>query len=614
MKLPYLKGIAKTVNSFINNQDSNYLNFFDNIQAPVFAINSKGNICYYNASFENCFGLEIKHDTLSKALEVDWRGTTYVKNSIYKSKDEEFFLLNISPKSDHLTTLPDHIPNFTISRDGEIINANRLFYELARIDNFSKSQKLFNYIDNTSLGIIKSCFNSQDQEVTTNSFEIKLNNEDGTTLLAYVVSKSSNTLQCIVINITEYKNLEMHLIHSQKMQAIGQLAGGISHDFNNLLTAMLGFCDLLLIKHPAGDPSFAEIMQIKQNTMRAASLVRQLLAISRKQVLKAEVIDITNVIAELVHLIRRLIGGNINLNVVHGHNLKLIKVDQGQLEQVIINLAVNARDAIQAKGDGGELSIITSNIKITEEGKVGKDLISPAANEKIQPGEYVLIESVDSGIGMDKNLIKKIFEPFFSTKPLGSGTGLGLSTVYGIVKQAGGYLYVASEKGVGTRFYVYLKAVDNHEAVNETVLSVDKENVLMQKDLTGNATILLVEDEIPVRMLGAHALSNKGYKVIEAESGEKGLQVMNERGDEINLIITDVIMPGINGPSFITEVNKKYPNIKVIFVSGYAEESFSETYGIKKDATFNFLQKPFTLKELASKVKSVLEDEETSVI
>lgn len=614
MKLPYLKGIAKTVNSFINKQDSNYLHFFDNIQAPVFAINNKGDICYYNSSFESCFGADIKHDILNKAVEVEWCGSTYLKNSIHKTKDEEFFLLNISPKSNSLTTLPDHIPNFTISSDGGIISANRLFYELARIDNLSTNQKLFNYIDPTSVTLIKSCFNSQNQEVTPNSFEIKFNNEDGATVLAHIVSKSSSMLQCFVINITEYKNLEMHLIHSQKMQAIGQLAGGISHDFNNLLTAMLGFCDLLLIKHPAGDPSFAEIMQIKQNTMRAASLVRQLLAISRKQVMKAEVIDITNVIAELVHLIRRLIGGNINLNVVHGHNLKLIKVDQGQLEQVIINLAVNARDAIQAKGDGGELSIITSNVKITEEGKVGKDLISPAANEKIQPGDYVLIESVDSGIGMDKDLIKKIFEPFFSTKPLGSGTGLGLSTVYGIVKQAGGYLYVASKKNVGTTFYVYLKAVDNNEAVNDRVLAVDKENLLMQKDLTGNATILLVEDEIPVRMLGAHALSNKGYNVIEAESGEKGLEVMNERGDEVDLIITDVIMPGINGPSFIAEVNKKHPNIKVIFVSGYAEESFSETYGIKKSGKFNFLQKPFTLKELASKVKSVLEDEEASVL
>lgn len=402
-----------------------------------------------------------------------------------------------------------------------------------------------------------------------------------------------------LIDTTEQKSLELRFVHSQKMQAVGQLAGGIAHDFNNLLTAMIGFCDLLLIRHPAGDQSFADLMQIKQNSNRAANLVRQLLAFSRKQTLQPEILDITVVLAELNSLIRRLIGENIDLHVKHGQDLLLVKVDQGQLEQVLINLAVNARDAMDG---GGMLTIESRNVAIEHPHSLPSDLISPAEDEGMTPGNYVLIEVIDNGSGIPKKVLGKIFEPFFSTKEVGAGTGLGLSTVYGIVKQTGGYIYVSSKEGEGTKFSIYLKGYDKSNAPE--LMAVDHQEKPALTDLTGNGTILLVEDETPVRIFSTHALTNKGYTVLEASSGEQALRIIEEKGKDINIIITDVIMPGMNGPAMIEEIAKKYPHIKVIFISGYAEDIFIKTYGVERK--FNFLPKPFTLKQLAGKVKEVM--------
>jgi len=408
-----------------------------------------------------------------------------------------------------------------------------------------------------------------------------------------------NNYICDLIDTTEQKNLELRFVHSQKMQAVGQLAGGIAHDFNNLLTAMTGFCDLLLIRHPSGDPSFADIMQIKQNSNRAANLVRQLLAFSRKQTLHPEVLDITDVLAELSNLVRRLIGENIELKIIHGRDLGLVRVDQGQFEQVIINLAVNARDAMQG---GGTLTIKSSNVGVDKEHPIAKDLIPPAEDEVIAGGNYILIEVIDTGSGIPPEILGKIFEPFFSTKEVGQGTGLGLSTVYGIVKQTGGYIYVTSAPGKGTKFSIFLKS---HAASTEKPAEKPEESEkAMTRDLTGVETILLVEDEDPVRIFSARALRNKGYSVLEADCGEAALEIVAKMGDEINVIITDVVMPGINGPTLVEQVTWKYPAIKVIFISGYAEDAFIKTYGSERK--FNFLPKPFTLKQLASKVKEVV--------
>lgn len=403
-----------------------------------------------------------------------------------------------------------------------------------------------------------------------------------------------------MLDQTEQKNLELRFAHSQKMQAIGQLAGGVAHDFNNLLTAMIGFCDLLLMRHPAGDPSFADIMQIKQNANRAANLVRQLLAFSRRQTLQPKTLDLTDVLAELSNLIRRLIGENIQMRMQHGRDLGMVKADQGQLEQVIINLAVNARDAMK---EGGTLSIRTSNVSVNGPDDLPHDLIAPTDDEVIAPGKYVLVEIEDSGTGIKPEIVRAVFEPFFSTKEVGSGTGLGLSTCYGIVKQSGGYIFVRTQMGVGTTFCLYLK----HFEPELKAAPVTEEKAA--SDLTGAATILLVEDETPVRIFAARALRNKGYEVLEADSGESALDVFKEHTGDIDIIISDVVMPGINGPKMVntlyTDYAERMKNIQVVFISGYAEDAFADTFGT--DRQFNFLPKPFTLKQLAAKVKEVLD-------
>lgn len=402
-----------------------------------------------------------------------------------------------------------------------------------------------------------------------------------------------------LVDTTEQKNLEMRFAHSQKMQAVGQLAGGIAHDFNNLLTAMIGFCDLLLMRHPAGDQSFADIMQIKQNANRAANLVRQLLAFSRRQTLQPKLLDMTDVLAELSNLVRRLIGENIELKMIHGRDLGMVRGDQGQLEQVLINLAVNARDAMP---EGGILTIKTSNVRIDAAHPIDRHLIPPSEDEGITLGDYVLVEVADTGHGMPPEMQQKIFEPFFSTKEVGSGTGLGLSTVYGIVKQTGGFIYVSSQLSKGTHFYLFFPRV-HAEEVAATAKAEDETETKVSADLTGKGTVLLVEDETPVRIFAARALRNKGYTVLEADSGENALEVMEEHGPEVEVIVTDVIMPGMNGPAMIEKVLEKHPGIKVIFISGYAEDVFVKSYGTER--SFNFLAKPFTLKQLASKVKEV---------
>ncbi len=391
------------------------------------------------------------------------------------------------------------------------------------------------------------------------------------------------------IDQTEQKSLEQQFTQSQKMQAIGQLAGGIAHDFNNLLTAMIGFSDLLLLRHKVGDSSFTDIMQIKQNANRAANLVRQLLAFSRQQTLQPRLLTVTDPLAELSHLLRRLIGENIELEMIHGRDLGQVMVDAGQLEQVIINLAVNARDAMP---NGGKLKITTGSLSTTAPVRHG--------NDEMPPGDYVYIRVSDSGVGVSPEHLDRIFEPFFSTKEVGKGTGLGLSTVYGIVRQTGGYVGVASKLGEGTDFTIYLP-------VAQTAVQDDQKQAApaaIARDLTGMGNILLVEDEDPVRLFSARALRNKGYAVIEARSGMEALEQLEERAENIDLLITDVVMPEIDGPTLIARAREKMPDLKVICISGYTEDRFrpSDIEG----TPVHFLAKPFSLQQLATKVKDVV--------
>ena len=392
-----------------------------------------------------------------------------------------------------------------------------------------------------------------------------------------------------LVDVSEQKALETKFAQSQKMQAVGQLAGGVAHDFNNLLTVIIGNCEFLLMRHPAGDPSFKEINEVHQNALRAAALVSQLLAFSRKQTMQPKTLALGDVIGELAQMLRRLVGEGITLNVEKDADLWAVHADEAQLGNAIINLVVNARDAMPS---GGTVTIKTSNRTVNSASALGT-AIMPA-------GEYVEIEVADTGIGMSKEIQSKIFDPFFTTKPVGQGTGLGLATVYGIVKQTGGFITVDSEVGHGTAFRIYLPRM----RVDTSVPAPEVAAPLAPRDVTGQDTILLVEDEEAVRSFAARALRMRGYNVLEASGGEEALEIVKAGENEIHLLITDVVMPNMDGPTMVRHVKELKPDLAVIFMSGYAEEAFRRND--EKAEDIHFLPKPFGLKQLAAKVKEVL--------
>ena len=400
------------------------------------------------------------------------------------------------------------------------------------------------------------------------------------------------------LDTTEQRTLQESFAQSQKMQAIGQLAGGVAHDFNNVLTAIIGFSDLLLSRHRPTDPSFQDIMQIKQNANRAAGLVRQLLAFSRRQTLRPQVLQLADVLSDLQLLLRRLVGETVEISLKHGRDLWLVKADINQFEQVIVNLVVNARDAMAENDktgkDNGAITLVTKNVTAAE----CADFDEPG----FVPADYVSIEVADNGSGIPDNVKEKIFEPFFTTKEVGKGTGLGLSMVYGIVKQTGGYIACDTEIGKGTTFRIYLPR--HIPAPDE----LPKKEIEKSKtaDATGTGTILLVEDEEAVRAFGARALASRGYTVLEACSGADALDVVDEHGDgPIDLIVSDVVMPEMDGPTMFGELRKRGIKAKIIFVSGYAEDAFAKN--LPKGEEFGFLPKPFTLKQLIETVKENME-------
>jgi len=391
-----------------------------------------------------------------------------------------------------------------------------------------------------------------------------------------------------LVDVSEQKALETKFAQSQKMQAVGQLAGGVAHDFNNLLTVIIGNCEFLLMRHQAGDPSFKEINEVHQNALRAAALVSQLLAFSRKQTMQPKALVLGDVIGELAQMLRRLVGEGITLNVDRDSDLWTVHADEAQLSNAIINLVVNARDAMPS---GGTVAIRTVNQTVSKSSALGTAIMPP--------GDYVRIEVSDTGTGMSKEIQSKIFDPFFTTKPVGQGTGLGLATVYGIVKQTGGFITVDSEVGKGTSFNIYLPRlrVDAAAAPVEVAASP-------ARDVTGQDTILLVEDEEAVRSFAARALRMRGYNVLEAGGGEEALEIVKSEAHTIHLIITDVVMPSMDGPTMVRHVKQLKPDLRVIFMSGYAEEAFRRNDQSSED--IHFLPKPFGLKQLAAKVKEVL--------
>jgi two-component system cell cycle sensor histidine kinase/response regulator CckA len=412
------------------------------------------------------------------------------------------------------------------------------------------------------------------------------------------------------LETTAQRELENKVTQQQKMDLVGQLAGGIAHDFNNVLSAIMMATDFLLNAHKPTDPSFADIMQIKQNANRAASLVRHLLAFSRKQTLRPQVLDLGEVLSDLTMLLRRLIGEKVTLTVVHSRDLWPVKVDISQFEQVIVNLAVNARDAMPG---GGRLQVRTSNVTKEEcERYRGKGM--PAA-------DYVLVEVADSGTGVPAKIVDKIFEPFFSTKEVGKGTGLGLSTVYGIIKQTGGFVYVDSVEQQGATFRIFLpRHIATAQEIAERVAEAEQPVALpaggavaaaepakraASADLTGEGTILLVEDEEGLRQLNARGLTSRGYTVLEAGNGVEAIEVLEKSAGQVDLVVSDVVMPEMDGPTLLRELRVRNPSLKIIFVSGYAEDAFQKHLPADGQQ-FAFLAKPFTLKQLVNAVKETM--------
>ncbi|MCF8476181.1 MAG: response regulator [Pseudolabrys sp.] len=407
------------------------------------------------------------------------------------------------------------------------------------------------------------------------------------------------------LETTAQRTLEDRINQQQKMESVGQLAGGIAHDFNNVLSAIMMATDFLLNAHKPTDPSFQDIIQIKQNANRAAALVRQLLAFSRKQTLRPQVLDLGEALSDLGMLLKRLIGEKVTFRgVVFGRDLWPVKVDISQFEQVVVNLAVNARDAMP---EGGTLTMRTANVTAEE--------CAQFAYKGMPIADYVMVEVGDTGTGIPPEIIDKIFEPFFSTKEVGKGTGLGLSTVYGIVKQTGGFVYADSEPG-RTSFRIFLPRHIPGAEEQELVAAPSIEPALdsassaaasMAKaasaDLTGHGVILLVEDEEGLRALNARGLTSRGYTVLEAGNGVEAIEVLEKQG-HVDLVVSDVVMPEMDGPSLLKELRGRDPDVKFIFVSGYAEEAFAKN--LPSDEQYNFLAKPFTLKQLVAEVKKTL--------
>ena len=426
-------------------------------------------------------------------------------------------------------------------------------------------------------------------------YDAVLTGRDERPVNIYVVPDGAG---CIVyfVDISARKDLENQLVQSQKMQAIGQLAGGVAHDFNNLLQAIRLNTDELLGRHPVGDPSYSELQKINQTVARAAGLVKKLLAFSRKQTLRTEVLDVTDTLSDLSILLKQVLVEKVTLDMLHGRGLPNIRADRGQLETALMNLCVNARDALLDQG-GGTVTISTKAVGAAD---LRADDVDEIAQE-----DYVCISVADNGTGMSEEVQAKIFEPFFSTKEQGKGTGLGLATVYGIIQQSGGHLTVDSKLGVGTTFKIYLPVTTDKP--DEATLS-NKKAPSKPSDLAGQGCILFVEDEDSVRVIAAKTLRKRGYTVIEAGDGEAAYELLEEGEHKFDLMISDVVMPGMDGPTLLKKGKALLGDAKIVFISGYAEEEFSEILAEHPDITF--LPKPFTLLQLAQRVKLELTPED----
>ena len=579
----------------------------DPISLPMLLINEEGTILHMNRALYHLTGARLSHiDRLFNDLPLRSQGlhqimttegiqTVRVVEHLRDDARREVFLVPCS--ADEMSGAPtlrlfDELPVALVKTDasGKVLHANRRARRLLGVQdvvevNFSALVKglgrpFSDWIGEAAEG--RTLGRTEVMQATRDDKEMYLQ-----VSLNRLVEDGQVCLVAVLNDATELKTMEAQFVQSQKMQAIGQLAGGVAHDFNNLLTAISGYCDLLLLRHDEGDPDFGDLTQINQNANRAASLVSQLLAYSRKQNLQPETLDVRDTLSDLSHLLNRLLGERVKLNVTHGVEMQPVRADKRQLEQVLMNLVVNARDAM---ADGGTVSIETDTVWFHEE--LHRD------RAKVQPGQYVSIRVKDTGGGIPADKLTKIFEPFYTTKKTGEGTGLGLSMVYGIIKQTGGFIFVTSALGQGSEFEILLPA---HEKVlkPEIVPDVPVPRPRTEKD---EGVVLLVEDEAPVRTFAARALRMRGYTVHEAQDAEEALELLKDTDLAVDVFVTDVIMPGKDGPTWVKEARKTRPDTRVVFVSGYAEESISEMQAAITNSVF--LPKPFSLVELTEKVRA----------
>ncbi|CUH88350.1 Blue-light-activated protein [Phaeobacter sp. CECT 5382] len=487
------------------------------------------------------------------------------------------------------------VPLIKLAPSGDILSLNKMAMAMLGVDS-RENLKLSQMMEGLGRPMSDWLRDTADGLASNKSEFLRLSRPDKEVFvqvtLTRAVEEGATILIAVLNDATELKTLEAQFVQSQKMQAIGQLAGGVAHDFNNLLTAISGHCDLLLLRHDQGDQDFGDLIQIHENANRAAALVSQLLAFSRKQTLLPEVLDVRDTLSDLTHLLNRLVGEKVTLTLSHDPVMRSIRADKRQLEQVLMNLVVNARDAMP---NGGEIRVRTEAVTLDKPLK--RDRAS------VPEGNWVTVKVSDEGVGISPDKMQKVFEPFYTTKRTGEGTGLGLSTAYGIIKQTGGYIFVDSVIDKGTTFTlffpVYQEGADEAEA--EVPVETPKAVPAPQH---GEGVVLLVEDEAPVRAFASRALRMRGYTVLEAESAEDALRTLEDPGLTVDVFVTDVVMPGMDGPSWVREALKTRPDTRVVFVSGYAEGAFGESEPDVPNSVF--LPKPFSLNQLTETVHAQL--------
>ncbi len=575
------------------------------LSLPMLVANKAGVILFSNEALRRLVGGRPRHldrvfttTALHSGEEVEVQGIMGPTRCLFAELNgagerREIYLLPVMAQplmaavSDEFEESPVAMARF--AKDGSVQVANQAARDLMGLPLGSEMQ-IHEIYEGLGRPILDWVSDIIDERATSTSEVLKLRKEGGEDYhqlnLRRVVQHGRPGVLAVIQDATQLKRQEAQIVQSQKMHAIGQLAGGIAHDFNNLLTAISGYCDLLLFRQDKDSPDYADLVQIHHNANRAAALVSQLLAFSRKQTMKAERIDIHDVLSDMTHLLNRLVGERTNLRLVHGAELGPIRADRRQLEQVLMNLVVNARDAMV---DGGTILIETEALHLVEELRRNRAIVPP--------GDYAVIRVRDSGVGIPPDLLDTIFEPFFTTKRAGEGTGLGLSTVYGIVKQSGGFVFVDSTVGEGTVFQLYFP-VHHGQDEGPRVKEPMKKKLLLRQ---GQGVVLLVEDEAPVRAFASRALRMRGYTVLEAEDAEKALEILENDKLDVDVFVTDVVMPGMDGPSWVKRALVERPNVRVIFVSGYAEDCLTEEQGRIPNSVF--LPKPFSLSELAETVQ-----------